>query len=505
MSLNTSAVEYVFDKASLYQLFATLLVYISIRLLLSIRTRRRRYKLFKFYGIPGPEANIIDGHDRLYKQNVASHIVDDEFRATYGKTYGVFIGDEPRLISTDLELLRHVFLENLDSFKARMDWPMKGPLTDSILIAPYERWKMMRKVMSPAFSSYKMRGSESVQFIEDTIKLMLAYIEEKFSYNQKEDENKIELDILDLMKAAALHMISRMAVPLPNVQVLEKEKNVQALDEFVEKGSGPVIDLIVRYPFLRGPIELVVNYFELDKILALISCALNKTIERRLGLLRARNSAKIHETSLIELLIRLHHEGRLTKEEVISNCLAVLMAGYDTTSTTLTYILWALAKHKDVQEKLRADVMTYGCDSLYLDQVIDETMRLYPTVILFTSRKATKTTKFSGLTIPQGTRVVLNTWLIHRDPETWPDPLKFDPERFRPGVEIHPCAFAPFGLGARKCLGYQLARLEIKMVVCDIILRYKLELISPDELDLITYAFFLSKPKEKVSIGLERL
>jgi cytochrome P450 len=94
---------------------------------------------------------------------------------------------------------------------------------------------------------------------------------------------------------------------------------------------------------------------------------------------------------------------------------------------------------------------------------------------------------------------------MHRDPDVWPEPEKFDPDRFRPDVQIHPCAFAPFGLSDRKCLGYSLAQLELKMVTCDIVCRYRIYTKAPEDLVLNTYATVLTKPAEKIFIELERL
>lgn len=481
-------------------------MYTIIRTILHYRIRRRRHQLFRYYGIPGPEPRILDGNYGQYRQHKVFHKLDDVHRAKYGKTFGTFIGDDPLLMTTDLEILRQVFFENPDSFKDRMVLPVKGPMTKSILFAPHNRWKLFRKVMSPFFSGYKMRGSQSVQFLEETVKLTLDYIEDKF-LSQRSDT--IELDILDLMKSTALHTVSKMAINLPDVQVKENEPNVKSLDEFMKKVSPDLLHLIIKFPMLTGVFEFAINHFELDKALALINRGLNSEIDEKLGQLESDSKSgdlcPNQEGNLIDLLVRLHHKSKLTREEAIDNCLAILVAGYDTTSTTLTYIFWALAKHLDVQEKLRADLMTYGSESQYLDQVIDETMRLYPTLILFTSRMAAKTAEINGVTIPQGTKVNYNAWLVQRDAEIWPEPTKFDPDRFKPENEIHPCAFAPFGMGTHKCLGFQLAKLELKMIVCDIILRYEIGLISPREMDLINYGNFLSKPHERVLIELTKL
>ena len=122
-----------------------------------------------------------------------------------------------------------------------------------------------------------------------------------------------------------------------------------------------------------------------------------------------------------------------------------------------------------------------------------------------TRRLATETITIGKWTIPQGACVLYNHWLVNRDPESWPEPNKFDPERFRPDAKFHPCAFAPFGMGDRKCLGYQVAKPEMKMIICDLLPRYKVILKSPQDLQLVTHAINLSKPKDPIIVSLERV
>lgn len=512
MSIIRSLAYYIYDAKFLYQLLATLTVFIAIRIGLFFRGRHKRFQLLKYYNIPGPKTDLLGGNFDLFHNSNAKFLVNEKLMIKYGKTHGIYIGDLAFVYTVDLEFLKKVFLEKMGSFKMRTRLFLDTLLHESILFAPYDRWKVMRKVISPWFSGYQMRGGNSVQFIEDSIKLMLEYIDNQFRINQSQGDStgKIRLDIQDLMKATALHMISSMAIKLPNVQVKESEENVRSLDAFLQLTEGGPVTYAIRFPFIGRILSCIAEHFD-AQVLALIHRGVNKTIDEGLKKLRSRrksvDSSDLSEQQevLIDAMIKLHYQGILTRKEVIANADAVLFAGYDTTSTTLAYVFWVLAKYPDVQKRVRDELMTSGVDSIYLDQVLNETMRLYPTVISFASRQATETVDINGQTLPQGTIVVYNSWLVHRHPEIWPDPLEFNPDRFKPGAEIHPCAFAPFGLGDRKCLGYQLAKLEMKMVVCDVLLGYSMKLISPPELELISYANVLTKPRKKVILEFERL
>lgn len=496
--------DYIFNEKFIYQSVATLTTYVTIKLVRFYIIRRRRYKLFEYYGIPGPKPSLLNGNLSSYIGSEAGFKVEEMHSQKYGDVYCFFIGDEPNMIITNVDMLKKIFLDEGKAFGERSTVFITTPIVKGILFAENSRWKFMRKVMSPYFSSFTIRGDSATQFIEHSIKLMQDYINSR-QQEAKASNTEFIIDIQNLMKSTALHLISEMAVRLPDVQVKEDESHVESLDKYLAMSDkGPVV-WAISFPFLRPILEFLANYLERNKTLTLIHKNLDKTINEKLDEFSRGVDNKKEHKQVIELLIKLHHEGKLTREEVLGNAEALLFAGYDTTSTTLAYIFWVLAKYPQHQEELRTELKAHGTSSQYLDQVINETMRLYPTVVSFTTRLATESVKIHDYTIPQGTRVIYQAWLMHRNPKLWTNPDQFDPNRFRQGVEINPLAFAPFGLGERKCLGYQLATLEMKMILCDILLRYKVKLHSPENLELISYASIMTKPKEKIMVELEKL
>ncbi|KAH6936622.1 hypothetical protein HPB50_020346 [Hyalomma asiaticum] len=134
-------------------------------------------------------------------------------------------------------------------------------------------------------------------------------------------------------------------------------------------------------------------------------------------------------------------KGRvLTKDEVLLNACTLFIAGYDTTSTSLSYVTYLLAKHQDIQDKVRKEVNTLcNTEDLdyesvtrklpYLSQVVTEALRLYPPVLTFISRKALSDFDYNGVRYKAGTCFLSPTLQIHRDTRHWPDPLTFNPER----------------------------------------------------------------------------
>ncbi|GIY25301.1 cytochrome P450 4c3 [Caerostris darwini] len=122
----------------------------------------------------------------------------------------------------------------------------------------------------------------------------------------------------------------------------------------------------------------------------------------------------------------------------------------------------------------------------YLECVIKESIRLYPVVPLM-FRKCTEAFKFMDYTVPAGTSCVIVSQIIHRNPEVYPNPEKFDPERFLPeNIRTrHPFAFIPFSAGPRNCIGQKFAMMEIKTVVANILRRFRLVSLDPrDKLNI---------------------
>lgn len=145
----------------------------------------------------------------------------------------------------------------------------------------------------------------------------------------------------------------------------------------------------------------------------------------------------------------------LSEEEILSNAMLFLLAAYETTSVSLQFIIHNLVNHQDVQEKLRNDLIQAidDNDKIFksvsklplLNNVIKESLRMYPPASQFTSRIAAEDYEYQGVRIPKGTGVFIGVTSIHNDPVLWPEPEKFRPERFE--NEIDKLAYLPFGGG----------------------------------------------------------
>ncbi|XP_035215013.1 cytochrome P450 3A19-like [Stegodyphus dumicola] len=180
----------------------------------------------------------------------------------------------------------------------------------------------------------------------------------------------------------------------------------------------------------------------------------------------------------------------LSHDELVAQCVIFFLAGYETTASTLSFITYALALNQDVQDKLREEVdeaikanngeLTYDAiqSMKYLDNVISETLRLYSPAIR-TERYAEADYKLgdTGITIPKGMVITIPIYAIHRDPKYYPDPEKFNPDRFSPEerAKRDQYTYLPFGHGPRNCMGMRFALMEIKICLAEVVRNFKIK------------------------------
>jgi cytochrome P450 len=180
----------------------------------------------------------------------------------------------------------------------------------------------------------------------------------------------------------------------------------------------------------------------------------------------------------------------LSDDEIRDGLIVFMLAGHDTTATTLTYALWALGRHRDMQDKVRAEAVAIGDRELtpenvaalgYTVQVLHEALRLCPPAAT-TSRMAMRDIEVDGYRVEAGTMLAVGIYALHRDPALWDHPLVFDPDRFSPenSAGRDRWQYLPFGAGPRSCIGDHFAMLEATLALATIIRRTEIQSIDAD-------------------------
>ena len=205
---------------------------------------------------------------------------------------------------------------------------------------------------------------------------------------------------------------------------------------------------------------------------------------------------------------------RFSDDEVINHMIFLMMAAHDTTTSSLTTMLYSLARHPEWQERLRAQAQALpaarlsfgdlaGCEQT--EWVMKEALRMYPPLTSI-PRKAARDCQFGGFHIPKGTPVGISPIHTHHMPSIWTNPHDFDPERFSPARaehRRHAYAYLPFGGGAHLCIGQHFADMEVKSVMHQLLRRFRWTV--PEGYRMPYQLVPIAKPRDGLPIQLRPL
>lgn len=242
--------------------------------------------------------------------------------------------------------------------------------------------------------------------------------------------------------------------------------------------------------------------------------------------LRIRNATKIIEGFILDLIQQRRAEGgsygdilsdlmgaedeetgeKLTDREILYELKTLFGAGHETTALMLMWTLYLLSLNPEIQERLHEESVSVLGDKppslddipnlSYTDKVIHESMRVYPPAWSLMVRKALEDIRLGDTTIPAGSVLMIPMWVVHRNPEIYPDPLRFDPERFEGDwkKEYPKYAFFPFGGGPHVCVGAHLAMFEGHLMLPMMVQRFRYQ--YPPQPDPQLQALLTLRPKD---------
>jgi cytochrome P450 len=377
-------------------------------------------------------------------------------RARFGPMFTMRIAYEGTwAVIADPELVKQVFTGDPRIFHAGEGNQILRPILgdNSVLVLDEKKHIQQRKLLLPPFHGERMQayGEKMAEIAAREIESWPTGV----PYKLRPRMQAITLEIV-IETVFGVHGGERMG-PLRD-----------ALRDFLDLTTDPKLLLPVlmvgpnrvqRIPAFRRRIERV------DELLA------QEIAERR-----AVEDLAERDDVLSMLVAARHEDGSpMSDAEIRDELLTLLVAGHETTATALSWAVERLTRHPEKLERLRAEVET-GEDA-YLTATIQETLRLRP-VIVVVIRKLTEPVELGGYELPAGTRVVPCIHLIHRDPQIYPDPDRFLPERFLdnpPGTYT----WIPFGGGIRRCLGAAFAQFEMQVVLRELVRRHEIKPADP--------------------------
>ncbi|MDB4558837.1 cytochrome P450 [Amylibacter sp.] len=363
---------------------------------------------------------------------------------------------------------RRILKEKLDIYpKSDVTKNILRPaIGDSMFIAEGAHWRWQRRAAAPVFSHRNIASLAPIMSASaDAVSERLANADG-------------QADVFDEMVRATFEVISD--VTFSGSGTMDSGAVHKAIDNYIDQTARvSLFDIlgvptwVPRFSRLFGPNSLTKMKDIADESIA-----------------RRRESGPKEIPDLLDLLMDGQDpktERQMNASELRDNLLTFIVAGHETTALTLSWALYLCAFDPTVQEKLRAEAQSVlkgevaTADHVgqmpYCEQVIKETLRLYPPAA-FLSRTAQADDVLCGRAIKPKDTVMLPVYALHRNELLWDNPDAFDPDRFGPGASYDRFSWLPFGDGPRVCIGSHFAMVEAQIILSTLISRFKFERIK---------------------------
>ncbi len=350
----------------------------------------------------------------------------------------VFV-NEPALIKDILVTQQHAFSKSLGTRVLRM------LLGEGLLTSEDPLHRRMRRIVQPAF--HHKRVAEYARIMERDAR--------EFTDRLRPGEH------LDA-HAAMTELTLRIAT-----------ETLFGSDESESAHSvGDALRLMMaEFPYMLTPLSALRQRLPFPNTLR-FGAARKMLDEIIYGLIARRRAGGVDRGDALSMLLASQDaetEQQPHDEQIRDEIMTLFMAGHETTANALTWALYLLAQHPAVDE--RTAVAARAGDAEYVGRVVKEVLRLYPPAWIIGREALRDVTLADGSVIPRGTTVFAAPLLLHRRPEYFADPERFDPDRWL-GPEPAPFSYIPFGGGARRCIGEEFAAREAAIVLEQLMQRY---------------------------------
>ncbi|KAK3797299.1 hypothetical protein RRG08_008674 [Elysia crispata] len=451
------------------------------------------YSLFYRMGIPGPfPYPIVGTFVYMMRQGFRDFQISNYKRYEGHKVYGIFDGAQPMLVLRDPDMIKDVCIKHFSSFVNRRSFALQPPADHMMTMLKDDHWKNVRSIVSPAFSSGKVR--RMYPCVARSVTNLVRRLKES-------SESGELVELKDALSRYSMDVITGAGFGVETNSHEDSTVTVaDALKEMMNMSS-----LVAFISFLCPWLVNVFNFLGLnmypgkakDIFVSFVDAAFESRKQEVAGTSPKRNdflqmmmeaqedegdafndNLSSEEAKALKMstprkpLTRLDYQGQ---------ALVFYLGSYDTVANVTSFTLFLLALHpeclKRVQEEIdeKMDGKTLPSIEMiaelpYLDMCVNEGLRMFPPGVLL-DRICNKECTIQGVKIPEGVGISFHVYALHHDPELWPDPESFDPERFTPENKAnrHPIAHMSFGHGPRNCVGMRLAQLEVKMALAGVL------------------------------------
>jgi cytochrome P450 len=430
-------------------------------------------KVFKYP--PSPKhRSILGGHLFQFRRDPLGFL--ERNARDLGDIFYFRVGPQHAYFLNHPDYIKDVLVTNQAAFmKGRALQRSKRLLGEGLLTSEGDFHRRQRRLAQPAFHRQRIAGYGDV---------MVQYAESASS-RWRDGET---LDVSQEMMSLTLNIVAKT---LFNADVEKDSKDVgEALTTILEMFNLLVIpfsEYLEKIPLLFPQVK------RFEKSKARLDAIIYRIIDER------RKSGEDTGDLLSMLILATDEEGDgggMTNEQLRDEAMTIFLAGHETTANALTWTLYLLSQHPEIEVKLQEEIDSVLSDGRapsvedvqnlkYTEKVLAESMRLYPPAWAV-GRLTLKDYEIAGYQIPKGALVLMSQYVMHRDPRYFPDPNKFDPERWTSEArEARPqFSYFPFGGGARRCIGEQFAWMEGILLLAAIAKSWKFRLVPEQKVEM---------------------
>ncbi|OED46170.1 cytochrome P450 [Flavobacteriaceae bacterium (ex Bugula neritina AB1)] len=415
--------------------------------------KNRRIPVVTFFRVYANARRILKNPLPFHRENFDKH----------GDIFEVQLGfGESAIFTRNAGLTKHILQkQHRKYFKSNLQSKdLAKYIGEGLLTSNGEKWLRQRRLIQPAFHKKKLQSLAGT--IKNEVKSQLSKVQPEKT-----------IDVLPVMSDLAFKVVAKSLLSYTDVG-----NTISRLQEITEAAQKTLIKEI-RQPYKKWWFNLSGRIKNTLKTTKEGRDLLNNIIEER------KRSRENYDDLLDMLLESRYDDGSgMDNEQLIDEIMILFIAGHETTANTLSFTLWLLALHPDIQDKVLREVSDVDEEEIsfmnqfakcpYTKQCIEEAMRLYPPAY-FSDRKAIENDEYQGVKFKKGDTILISFYEIHRHTDFWEDPDIFNPDRFNTEKKKgYSDWYFPFGAGPRMCIGNNFAMFEMILVVSELIKKYQI-------------------------------
>lgn len=429
-------------------------------------------------------------YDVIVRKHIQLRDIDIERMEKYGDIYLLFMGLTPIVVVTTAALTEEISKKNDVFFKSdprdlNMPYFYKWVGNNNVVLSNGEQWERLRRIIIPTVNSVHYFTPAFVQKSGALIHSLDKIIQHNSS--------SANIYLRRWLKAVSLDTAGDSLFGYDFEHLKEKHNiGINAMDYVVKEIFNPIRR---TFPGINGlPIE---SNKKLDESMK----HLDNLVDIMIDYSESNKNWDDRKSNILQLLCDGNNDHKLDRRELRNNILAMILASHETTQVSLGGVLYHLAKHPELQEKLRMEVnkkfdnidqeftfmeqdytnkknqtLNKLLNFRTLENFILESLRIYSPLAHQNPRTTTCETVLGGYSLPKGTLISINIHAIHMNPKEWNAPETFDPDRFNTESIDTRYSYLPFGSPPRLCAGKKFSILEQKIIICRILKKYRIKL-----------------------------